>query len=248
MTIDPSPSLSGAPYVVRTTRRRGRMSDAKRTALAELLPRWVVDAPLTPTELDDAFGRSAPRLLDVGVGTGEATRAWAAGHPDHDVVAVELHRPGLARLLQELEADGPSNVRVLEADATRVVTHLVELRDHGTAPSFQAVRVLFPDPWPKKRHRPRRLVDEVFTGDVADLLVEGGWLHVATDWDDYAVQVHAALRSDTRWELEVDHAVPAGGPLVESSARPDRPVTTYERRGLEAGRRITDLVARRRAR
>lgn len=249
---------------MRTTKRRGRMSDAKRDALATLAPTWSVTTPLRAPALDAAFGRAAPRLLDVGVGTGEATLHWAARHPDHDVIAVELHRPGLARLLQRLDADGPTNVRVLEADVTTVIADLADLGTDARPPGpvVHAVRVLFPDPWPKRRHRHRRLVDRSFVSAVADLLPPGGWLHLATDWDDYALQMRLALLHEPRLVIDLDAEEADAGltapepgrpedvdpddPPTWASARPARPVTTYEGRGIDAGRRITDLVAHRR--
>mgnify|MGYP001076992480 FL=1 len=282
---------SGAPFAVRTTRRRGRMSAAKRTALIDLLPKWAMadplEEPLTEGRLTASFGRSAPRLLDVGVGTGEATLDWARRHPDHDVLAVELHRPGLARMLQALDADGRANVRIVETDVIRLLDTLMDLParpddgeepDEGDRPRIDGVRVLFPDPWPKARHRSRRLVDRAFVSLVADLLPVGGWFHVATDWDGYALQVAHALMDEPRLEIlapeqaltdlalaraegsdafgtsDVDGTraddgaegePPPPPPLPWASPRPERPVTTYERRGVRAGRRVTDLVARR---
>lgn len=220
------------------------MTDAKWAALAELGPTWGIERDengiLTGDALDRAFGRCAPRLLDIGVGTGEASQAWAAAHPDHDLLALEVHRPGLAQLLQRLDADGPGNLRVLEADATRVLDDLVgPLPDdgepgRGVATGFTAVRVLFPDPWPKVRHVGRRLVDPRFVGQVATLLPPGGTLHVATDSEDYAAKVREVVGAERRFVL--DSAAP----------RPPRPVTTYEQRGIDAGRLVTDLVATRR--
>jgi tRNA (guanine-N7-)-methyltransferase len=177
--------------------------------------------------LDEAFGRSAPRLLDVGVGNGAASVAWAQDHPDRDVVAVELHRPGLARLIGALASGAAPNVRIAEEDVTAVL-------DRGLAPgTFDAVRVLFPDPWPKRRHVGRRLVDARFVDQVAALLPPGGTVHVATDWDDYAEQVHDLLVAHPDLELVAD------------AGRPARPVTIYEGRGRQAGRSISDLLARR---
>lgn len=232
------------------------MSDAKRDALATLLPRWGITAPLDAPTLAETFGRCAPRVLDVGVGTGEATRAWAASHPDHNVVAVELHRPGLAQLLQTLDREGPTNVRVLEADVTTVVADLADRRATDPEAVVHAVRVLFPDPWPKRRHLHRRLVDRAFVAAVADLLPPGGWLHLATDWDDYALQMRVALLHEPRLAIDLDDGLTTDDlgrpedldpddPPTWRSARPERPVTTYEGRGLEAGRHITDLVAHR---
>ncbi|CAN5583072.1 tRNA (guanosine(46)-N7)-methyltransferase TrmB [soil metagenome] len=243
----------------RTTQRRGRMSEAKRASLADLGPQWSIDGPTAadPAGLDRAFARSAPRLLDIGGGSGEATRAWAADHPDHDVVALELHRPGIVRLVRDLDAEGPANVRVAEVDATTVVAALAP----GT---YEAVRVLFPDPWPKRRHVGRRLVDPAFVQRVVDLLPQGGVLHLATDWGDYGEQMRAALATDTRLDVEVaardgdvvvvpvaDVASVAApptephGPPVWWSPKPDRPITAYEQRGIDAGRTIVDLVSRR---
>jgi tRNA (guanine-N7-)-methyltransferase len=212
VTTDPSSRDQGAAArAVCTTKRRGRMSDAKRDALATLTPRWGLTVPLRDSTLTAAFGRSAPRLLDVGVGTGEATRAWAAQHPDHDVVAVELHRPGLARLLQALDREGPANVRVLDADVTTLVVDLADPgREDGAV--VHAVRVLFPDPWPKRRHRNRRLVDRAFVSTVADLLPPGGYLHLATDWDDYALQMRLALLHEPRLAIDLDGGLTCGRP------------------------------------
>ncbi len=212
-----------------STRVRGRMSAAKQTALAELGPRYGIDLdPATPlgARLDAAFGRRTDRLLDVGVGNGEATLAWALAHPDRDVVAVELHRPSIAQTLTALDAVGCENVRVVEVDVRALLA--------GAAPgAVHDVRLLFPDPWPKRRHLGRRLVDERFVATVADVLPTGGTLHVATDWPDYARQVVRAVTVDGRFTVE------------GAAPRPARPVTTYEALGVAAGRPITDVVATR---
>jgi tRNA (guanine-N7-)-methyltransferase len=209
-----------------TTKRRGRLSAAKRRALDELGPRYGVpgDGPLG-ARLDAALGRRARRLLDVGVGAGAATVAWALAHPDRDVVAVDVHRPGLALLLAALDGAGAANARVVDAD----VRALLADAEPG---AVDDVRLLFPDPWPKRRHHGRRLVDAAFVARVGDVLPPGGTLHVATDWDAYADAVRAALAADGRF-----------GPPVEG--RPDRPATAFEAAGVAAGRAVTDLVATR---
>lgn len=257
-----SPVPHGIRSGARTTQRRGRMSDSKRNTLATLGPTWMVEPALVlgsgepadswgrdlAARLDEVFGRTAPRMLDIGVGTGEATLAWAAEHPDHDVMAVELHLPGIARLLASGHGAGITNVRVLEADVTRLLA-LVAGGPDDPAP-FTQVRVLFPDPWPKKRHVDRRLVDGHFIGRITDLLAVGGALHLATDWPPYADQMRAVIATEPRLEPQVDEAEDgegADGGAVWRSERPPRPVTAYERRGLDAGRPITDLVARRSA-
>lgn len=207
--------------------RRGRIGPTQSAALARLRPALGVDvdgAPLDPAAL---FGRTAPLVLEVGSGTGEVAAALAAAEPGRDVLAVEVHTPGVANLLRLVEAAGLPNVRVVEGDA-RVV-----LRDMLPPSSLDEVRVLFPDPWPKARHRKRRLVDPAFAALAAARLRPGGRLHVATDWPDYAEQVLQVL---------------AGCPdlLGGVVARPPRPVTRFEARALAAGRQVTDVVAVRR--
>jgi tRNA (guanine-N7-)-methyltransferase len=231
----------------RTTRHRGRMTDAKRAQLQDLAPRWAADpaGPWTRDHLDAVFGRSRPLHLDIGVGDGDATRHWAATIPDANMLAVELHRPGVARLMGELDADGPPNVRVAMVDAC-VLLAAVE------PGSVQYLRVLFPDPWPKRRHVDRRLVDRQFATQAADALAPGATLHLATDWADYADHMRTMVATDTRL---VPEPGPRGGDETEdaegaegaawSSPRPNRPVTAYERRGINAGRTITDLIWRR---
>ena len=221
-------AIARAPGGVRTTRRRGRTSAWKERVLADLGPRWMLpaDGPWDPTSLADAFGGPRPLLVDVGVGDGAATRAWAEGLPDASVLALELHRPGLAKLVAALDADGPPNVRVAEADALEVLAAMAD-------GSLAGIRALFPDPWPKRRHVARRLVDRAFAVRVADLLVPGGTLELATDWADYADHMRSMVSAEPR--LVADHP----------TSRPARPETTYERRGLRAGRTVTDLRWRR---
>lgn len=227
---------SASPPGARTTKRRGRLTTTARSLLADTAPRW---APATPPPWSDhhltaAFGRAAPRLLDIGSGNGSATLAWARDHPDRDVVTVELHRPGLAQILRRLEAGGPANVRVAELDATALLEGGIE------AGTFHEIRILFPDPWPKRRHLERRMVDGPFLARIADALPPGGVLHVATDWDDYADQVRSGIAAEPRLVPMAD--LGAGS---WTSVRPDRPVTAYEQRGRAAGRTVTDLLARR---
>ena len=215
------------PMGVRTTRRRGRTSAAQQTALATLGPVWQI----APGDVDSrvqvpaGFGSDRPLLVDIGVGDGLATRDWAGLRPDADVLAVELHRPGIVKLLRALDADGPDNIRLIEGDA-------LEVLDALRPASVQAVRVLFPDPWPKRRHRHRRLVDRSFVTTAARILEPGGELHVATDWQDYAVHITSMVATEPRFQ----ECLPRG--------RPPRPITAYERRGLDADRAISDLVYR----
>src|SRR5690606_13700939 len=191
----------GSRRGARTTHRRGRMTDAKRATIDRLAPEWM---------LSSAADLHGVGLLDIGVGNGTATLAWAEQHPGSLAVAVELHQPGIVALLQELEAEATPNVRVIEADAEVVLAEL--------APgSVDHVRVLFPDPWPKKRHVKRRLVNAAFVRGVARLLPVGGSLHLATDWVEYADQMRAAIDAEPSFQPVVDIE---GEPAVDASGAP----------------------------
>ena len=206
--------------------RRGRLTDGQADALARLWPRWGVRVEGQPLDLDALFGRSEPRVLDVGSGMGEATLLAAAADPGRDVLAVDVHSPGLATLLRGAEHAGLEHVRAADGDAR------VLLADMLAPGCLDEVRVWFPDPWPKARHAKRRLVTPVFLALVASRLRPGGVLSFATDWQPYADEVEQHL---------------AASPLeLVSRERPAaRPVTRFEQRGRDAGRRAHDLVARR---
>lgn len=207
--------------------RQGRTSNTALAALERLRP----SLGLTPTDLLDplrVFGRLAPLVVEIGSGMGEATAAMAAAHPEVDVVAVEVHRAGVAALLQRLERAHLTNVRVVEGDAVALLSDVV-------APSsLTEVRVFFPDPWPKARHAKRRLLSASFAQLVAGRLAPAGRLHVATDWPAYAEQ-----------------AVEVMAPVLDTQRverPPTRPVTRFEQRGRAAGRASYDVVGVRRER
>lgn len=208
---------------VRTWKARTRTSPGQVALLDRLRPVWGVD-PERPFVPAAVFGRTAPLVLEIGSGTGEATATLAAADPDRDVLAVEVHTPGVAALLRQVEERGLTNVRVAEADGLQVLQDLVA---DGT---LDEVRVFFPDPWPKARHLKRRLVDARFAALIADRLRPGGRLHVATDWEAYAAQVLAVVDACPALELV-------------SRERGDRPVTRFEARGTAAGRVSYDVVA-----
>lgn len=211
---------------VRTfTLRRGRLGPTSADALERLLPHLGVEVAGRPLDAVAVFGRSAPLVLDIGCGDGEATVALAVAEPGRDVLAVDVHTPGLAALLRRLEERHLTNVRVAEGDALIVLRDMVRAVDE--------VRVLFPDPWPKTRHHKRRLVTRDFADLVASRLRPGGRLHVATDWPHYAEQVLAVVGACPQLD---------GGPVP----RPDRPVTRFERRARKEGRAVVDVVAVRR--
>jgi tRNA (guanine-N7-)-methyltransferase len=211
---------------VRTFKMRRRMTAGQEQTLARLRPAYALDsaADLDPERV---FGRRAPLVLEIGSGMGEATAAMAAADPERDVLAVEVHTPGITSLMALVEARRLTNVRVLEADARAV------LQDSIAAGSLDEVRVFFPDPWPKARHHKRRLVNAAFADLVASRLRAGGRLHVATDWESYAEQALSVLGAHPAFE-------------VVSRERGARPVTRFEQRGLDAGRSPYDIVAERR--
>lgn len=211
--------------------RQGRFSPAQQRAHAELMPRHGVVYNAQPLDFDALFRRRAPVTLEVGSGMGETTVAIAAAHPEHDYVAVEVHAPGVGSLLKQVEERGLTNVRVIQHDAVEVLRDMIPER------SLQAIHVFFPDPWPKKRHHKRRLIQPAFAELAATRLASRGMLHVATDWEEYAYHV-----------LEVLRAIPTLRNTAEAFApRPSaRPETKFERRGIGLGHGVWDIVFERR--
>jgi len=210
--------------------RQGRITDAQRLARERLYPRYGIEFAPTPLAFDTVFGRRAPTVLEIGFGMGETTASIAAAHPHLDYLGIEVHTPGVGSLLRQIEDLGLTNVRVVQHDAVEVVDEMI-------APaSLAGIHVFFPDPWPKKRHHKRRLVQVDFARLLATRLAIGGYLHVATDWEEYAA-----------WILEVLAAVPALANTAERYApRPEyRPQTKFERRGLRLGHTVHDIVFRR---
>lgn len=192
---------------------------------AWVIPEAAVDEP--GFRLADWFGRSAPLVVEIGSGVGEATAALAAAHPEVDVLALEVWRPGVAASLARVAETGSTNVRFCAVDAVWAVEHLV-------APGgVEALWTFFPDPWPKKRHHKRRLVTPGFAGLAASRLRIGGQWRLATDWPEYAEQMRAILDAEPALE---------GGPVERWT---QRPVTKFERKGRAAGRPIVDLCYRR---
>lgn len=195
--------------------------------MERLSPSLLLDATGPVLDLDEVFGRSAPVVLDIGIGAGDALIEAAAAEPDVDVIGADVHTPGVASTLARVEELGLANVRLVHGDALRFVGRLGD----GT---LSGIRIFFPDPWPKAKHRQRRLVNEGRLTEFARLLSSGGTLHLATDIDDYA-----------SWTQRLGDAHPSfeGGVVDRPS---DRPVTRYERKGLAAGHTVTDLVYHRR--
>ena len=208
--------------------RAGRLGPERTADLDRLWTAYgrLVGEPGGPTlDLAALFGRVAPVVLEIGTGMGETTVAMAAADPVRDLLAVEVHVPGLAAIVARIEAAGLTNVRVARGDA---VTLLASLPEAG----LDEVRVFFPDPWPKVKHHKRRLVSPAFLTLVAQRLRPGGLLHVATDWSAYAEAALTALTASAEFSID------------GFAARPDwRPVTRFEARGASEGRPSRDLLA-----
>ncbi len=207
--------------------RQGRFSTGQQRAYEELLPRYGL--AFEPRKLDWAavFGRTAPVVVEIGSGMGETTVAIAQARPDTDFLAIEVHTPGVGSLLRQISERALTNVRVIQHDAIEVLAGMVP------PGSLEGVHLFFPDPWPKKRHHKRRIVQPETAALVASCLRRGGYFHFATDWPEYADHV-----------LHVLSATPglangAAGFIPRPAARPE---TKFERRGLALGHEVRDLV------
>lgn len=207
--------------------RAGRLSTAQARALEDLGPQFCIPYSKTVLDFEQAFGRQAPTILEIGFGMGDTSAEIAAGMADKNFIGVEVHTPGVGSLLKLIGEQRLANLRLIQHDAVEVLTHMI-------APGTLAgVHVFFPDPWHKARHNKRRLIQPPLAVLLASRIAAGGYLHCATDWEEYAQQM-----------LEVLEAEPA---LQNSAAgfapRPDyRPVTKFEKRGLRLGHGVWDLV------
>ncbi|HXH02607.1 MAG TPA: tRNA (guanosine(46)-N7)-methyltransferase TrmB [Candidatus Competibacteraceae bacterium] len=214
-------------------RREGRLTPAQQRAMETLWARLGLAAGAELLDLDRIFGRAAPRILEIGFGNGECLASMAQAQPECDFLGIEVHRPGVGHLLLRLEQLGLSNVRVLCADAVEALG--------GRFPdaSLDRIQIYFPDPWPKKRHHKRRLIQPQFVALLARKLKPGGRLHLATDWEHYAQHMLEVLNAAPEFVNTADD-----GGFVP---RPDyRPLTKFERRGLGLGHGVWDLLFERR--
>ncbi len=206
--------------------RQGRFSPGQQRAYTELLPRFGVPNGAQVLDFTALFGRAGPVVLEIGSGMGDTTAEIAAAHPEVDYLAIEVHSPGVGSLLKHIAEQALTNVRVIQHDAVEVV------RDMLPSGSLTGIHLFFPDPWPKKRHHKRRILQEAFARVLAERLAPGGYLHFATDWQDYAEHALAVLAATQGLRNSGDGFVP----------RPDaRPETRFERRGLELGHLVCDL-------
>jgi tRNA (guanine-N7-)-methyltransferase len=207
--------------------RQGRTTSAQSRALQALMPKYGIDFSPEKIDFSKTFRRFAPTVLEIGSGMGETTAAIAAAHPEADFVAVEVHGPGVGSLLKRIDAEGLANVRVIRHDAVEVLDRMIP--DGALA----ALHIFFPDPWPKKRHHKRRLVQPPFAALVKEKLAVGGIVHLATDWAEYADQIASVFSQGDGFERTASGFV-------------RRPTTKFEARGRRLGHEVRDLVFRRR--
>jgi tRNA (guanine-N7-)-methyltransferase len=207
--------------------RQSRTSPAQQRALETLMPAYGIEYRQEVLDPRAVFGRHAPLVLEIGSGMGDTTARIAAERPDTDFIAVEVHGPGVGSLLKRIDELGLKNLRVIRHDALEVLEHMI-----GDG-ALAGMHLFFPDPWPKKRHHKRRLVQPDFAALAARKLASGGYLHAATDWADYAEQMLDVLSASPDFERV---AAPA-----------ERPATKFELRGLKLGHSVRDLFFRKRS-
>ncbi|HVK93686.1 MAG TPA: tRNA (guanosine(46)-N7)-methyltransferase TrmB [Noviherbaspirillum sp.] len=207
--------------------RAGRLSTAQARAIETLGPQFCIPYVKTPCDFSQVFGRSAPTVLEIGFGMGDTTAKIAAGMPETDFVGVEVHTPGVGSLLKLIGEQQLANLRIIQHDAVEVVRNMVE------PDSLAGIHVFFPDPWHKARHNKRRLIQGPFVELLVSRLKPGGYLHCATDWEEYAEQMLQVLGSEAALKNTAEGYAP----------RPAyRPVTKFENRGLRLGHGVWDLV------
>lgn len=205
------------------------MSNAQTRALETLLPRWGIPYQESLLDLDAAFGRSAPKILEIGFGMGDSTAAIAAAHPQNDYLGIEVHGPGVGSLLNQIEALGLTNLRVIQHDAVEVLKHMI------SPASLDGVHIFFPDPWHKKKHHKRRLIQPELVALLCEKLKPGGYLHAATDWQEYAEHILAVLAAEPG----------LANTAADYAPKPDyRPLTKFEQRGIKLGHGVWDIVFR----
>lgn len=212
--------------------RKGRLTSAQQHALIDLWPFYGIDNATTVLDFADHFGHTADVIVEIGFGNGESTWQMAQGEPDKNFIGIEVHPPGVGQLLMALEKHAIENVRIVSDDAVSFIQQRV-------APgSIKGVRIYFPDPWPKKRHHKRRIIQPGFVTELARCMASGGILHLATDWQAYAEHMLEVMGGNPDFINLSDHA--------DYCERPNwRPHTKYEQRGERLGHVVRDLLYRR---
>lgn len=210
--------------------RQGRLTVGQQRAFDSLWPRFGIDYDGQPIDFSALFDNDNPVFLEIGFGNGESLASMAQEHPEHNYLGIEVHGPGVGHLLIRIETLGLENIRILRHDAIEVLKHCI------TTNSLQGLFLFFPDPWHKKRHHKRRILNPDFVTELGRVIRPGGFFHAATDWEDYALQMMAVLSAaDTLFE----NSAGAG----QYTPRPDyRPLTKFEQRGHRLGHGVWDLI------
>lgn len=207
--------------------RAGRIGSGQQRALDTLSQRFCVPYSAAPLDTEILFGNDQPVVVEIGFGMGEATAALAAAHPELNYLALEVHVPGVGALLKRLDQQGINNVRIIQYDAVDVFRSMLG------EDSVTGIHIFFPDPWHKKRHHKRRLIQTPFVELLTSRLHPGGYIHCATDWENYAEQILSVLSSNTQLRNSCNGY----------AKRPEhRPLTKFEQRGLGLGHQVWDIV------
>lgn len=207
--------------------RQGRISNAQRRACEQLMPRYGIPFSEHRLDLEQIFNRQAPKILEIGFGMGETTATIARSNPGSDYLGLEVHTPGVGSLLNQIEQFELTNLRIIQHDAVAVLHHMIPTQ------SLDGVHIFFPDPWPKARHHKRRLIQAELVASLCDRLGNGGYIHIATDWEEYAIQILQILQQESQLHNTVNDFAP----------RPSyRPLTKFEQRGLKLGHGVWDLI------
>ena len=209
--------------------RQGRVSTAQRRAVDTQLPVYGIAYAPGALDFEQVFARRAPTILEIGFGMGETTAQIARAHPENNYLGIEVHTPGVGSLLKQIAESAVKNLRLIQHDAVEVLEHMI-------APAALAgAHIYFPDPWPKKRHHKRRLIQPAFVALLTSRLASGAYLHAATDWREYAEQILAVFAAEHGLVNTVSGFAP----------RPDyRPLTKFESRGLKLGHGVWDIIFR----
>jgi len=215
------------PTIRSFVRRAGRITQSQQRALDELWPHYGVQYENSPLDFNNLFGRAAPTVVEIGFGNGESLVDLAAANPDQDFLGIEVHEPGVGHCLLKAEGADVHNLKIIAHDAIEV------LRDQVKPATLSRVNLYFPDPWPKKRHHKRRIVQPDFVDLIADRLGAGGTLNIATDWANYAEHIDEVLSHSDCFTCIERRAHDGDEPFA-------RPQTKFERRGLRKGHRISD--------
>ena len=230
----PPPHIAHPKTIKSFVTRAGRTTTGQAKALAELGPRFVLPFQQQSLDAEKVFGRSAPLILEIGFGMGDATAHIAAVRPEDNFLCCEVHTPGVGALLKRIAEQSLSNIRILQHDAVEVIDHMLPLA------SLNGAHIFFPDPWHKTKHNKRRLIQPPLIAKLAARLQPGGYLHCATDWQPYAEQILEVLGAEP---LLANRAAASHPELAGYAPKPHyRPLTKFENRGIRLGHGVWDLV------